>query len=85
MGITTVSSREPNRDIGRAKRAAKDGPVHIADQGRPADVLPSIEDYRRIPSPQASIADLLAMPGTEAIDFEPPRLAGELYRSADLS
>ena len=39
MSITTISSRELNQDIGRAKREAKKGPVIITDRGRPAYVL----------------------------------------------
>lgn len=59
--------------------------VYITDRGRPSHVLLTIEEYQRIAGPRASIADLLAMPGTEPIDFEPPRLDGELWRPADLS
>ena len=43
MTITTVTSRELNHDIGRAKKAAKSGPVFITDRGKPAHVLLSIE------------------------------------------
>ena len=39
MSITTLSSRELNQDIGRAKRAARNGPVIITDRGRPVHVL----------------------------------------------
>ena len=39
MGVHTVSSRELNQDVGRAKRAAEDGPVVITDRGRPSHVL----------------------------------------------
>ncbi len=85
MGITTVSSRELNQDIGRAKKAAKDGPVFITDRGRPSYVLLSIEDYQRISGPQTNIADLLAMPGDADIEFEPPRLDDVVWRPADLS
>jgi prevent-host-death family protein len=77
MNITTLSSREFNQDTGRAKRAANDGPVYITDRGRPSHVLLTIEEYQRITGAQANIAELLAMPGTEDIDFEPPRLSGE--------
>ena len=45
MTTTTLSSRELNQDVGRAKRAARLGPVFITDRGRPAHVLLSIEDY----------------------------------------
>ncbi|TPM47762.1 type II toxin-antitoxin system Phd/YefM family antitoxin [Mesorhizobium sp. B2-3-2] len=44
MMITTLSSRELNQDLGRAKRAAKEGPVIITDRGRPVHVLLSFDE-----------------------------------------
>lgn len=85
MTITTLSSREFDQDASRAKKAAQQGPVFITDRGRPAHVLLTIEEYRKIIGNQANIADLLAMPADDAIDFEPKRLRGELSRPADLS
>ena len=73
MTITTLSSREFNQDSNRAKKAAREGPVFITDRGRPAHVLLSIEEYQRLTSSRPKIADLLAMPGAEDIEFEPPR------------
>ncbi len=82
--ITTLSSREFNQDAGRAKRAAKDGPVFITDRGRPSHVLLSIEDYKRLTDTSENIADLLAMPGIEDVEIEiPPRK--QRPRIADLS
>jgi prevent-host-death family protein len=83
--ITTFSSREFNQDTGRAKRAARRGPVFITDRGRPAHVLLTIDEYWRLTDAGASIVDMLAMPGTAEIDFEPPRLRGRLSRPADFS
>ena len=80
----TVSSREFNQDTSGAKRAAREGPVFITDRGRPAHVLLTIEDYRRLACASAGIAELLAMPGVEDIEFEPVR-AGNIYRPADLA
>lgn len=85
MAITTLSSREFNQDAGRAKRATKTGPVFITDRGRPAHVLLSIEDYRKLSGTHESILDLLAMPEAAEIDFEPPRLSDGFPRPADLS
>jgi prevent-host-death family protein len=85
MSTTTVSSREFNQDVSKAKRAALNGPVFITDRGHPAHVLLSIEKYQQITDNKKSIAELLAMPDAENIDFEPPRLNKELYRPADLS
>ena len=85
MTITTLSSREFNQDTSRAKKAAQSGPVIITDRGRPAHVLLTIEEYQRVTHSQTSIVDLLAMPGVADIDFEPPRLNGDLYRPANLA
>ena len=85
MAITRLSSREFNQDTSRAKRAAKRGPVFITDRGRPSHVLLTVEEYQRITEGQKSVADLLAMPATADIEFEPARLRGDLHDSADLS
>jgi len=84
MTVKTVSSREFNQDVSGAKRAANDGPVFITDRGRLAHVLMSIEEYQRLTGGSATIGELLALPGSEDIDFDPPRADG-LYRPADLS
>jgi prevent-host-death family protein len=74
MAITKLSSREFDQDTGRAKRAAKRGPVFITDRGRPSHVLLTVEEYQRLTKGQKSIVDLLAMPKAADVDFEPPRL-----------
>lgn len=74
MSITTLSSREFNRDSSRAKKAALEGPVFITDRGRPSHVLLTIDAYQRINGAQASIIDALAMPNASEIEFEPPKL-----------
>lgn len=84
MTLTTFSSREFNQDASKAKKAAKSGPVVITDRGRPAHVLLTYEDYKRLSFGRTRIADLLAMPGVEAIEFDPPR-ATDLATAADLS
>lgn len=83
--ITTLSSREFNQDTGRAKRAAKEGPVFITDRGKPAHVLLSIQAYRALTRKRKSLADALAMPGAELVDFEAPRLGGGPVQPADFS
>jgi prevent-host-death family protein len=85
MTITTLSSREFNQDAGGAKKAAERGPVFITDRGRPAHVLLTIEEYRRLSDKRENIADLLASPATAGVEFEPPRWPGKLHRPADLS
>jgi len=84
VAITTLSSREFNQDSNRAKKAAKDGPVFITDRGKPAHVLLSIEEYERLTGDRPKIADLLAMPVGEDIEFNPPR-AVIGARAADFS
>jgi len=85
VAITTLSSREFNRDTSRAKKAARKGPVFITNRGRPAHVLLSIEEYQKITKKHENILDMLAMPGVGDIDFEPTRLGDELIRPADFS
>lgn len=80
MSITTISSREFNQDAGGAKRATRRGPVIITDRGRPAHVLLSFDDYRKLAGKQPSIVELLAMKGGDAIAFEPPRVRNRLQR-----
>jgi hypothetical protein len=72
--ITTMSSGELSQDANRALQAAIKGPVFIADLGRPAHVLLTIEDYQKLVDSRASIVDQLGMPGVEDIEFDPPRL-----------
>jgi len=85
MSVTTVSSREFNQDVSKAKRASVNGPVFITDRGHPAHVLLTIEQYQKITDKKESIIDLLAMPDAADIDFDPPRLSNEIIRPADLS
>lgn len=73
MTTTTVSSREFNQDVTRAKRAAELGPVFITDRGRPAHVLLSIDDYRRLARSHRSIVEALSMPGLSGIELVVPR------------
>lgn len=77
--VCMVSSREFNRDVGRAKRAAKDGPVVITDRGRPAYVLMNHDEYLRITGPRKSLVDLLRQDDPEAdFDFEFPKLSNNM-------
>jgi prevent-host-death family protein len=84
VSITTLSSREFNQDSSRAKKAAEKGPVFITDRGRPAHVLLSIEEYRRLTGGGRSLLDIVA-DRSEAgdFDFDPPKLEGPLARDVD--
>ena len=84
MAITTLSSRQFNQDASKAKKAAEAGPVFITDRGRPAHVLLTFEEYKKITGARTKIADLLAMPGIEDVELAIPPLR-DLAQPADLS
>ena len=73
MTITTLSSREFNQDVTRAKKAAKNGAVFITDRGKPAHVLLSIEEYQRLTGKRRNLVEALSMPGITDIEIEFPR------------
>lgn len=83
-GVTSVSSREFNQDTGRAKRAARRGPVVITDRGKPSHVLLTFEDYNRLASRGLTVIDVLGMPaGIEDVELDIPALR-EPAKPADL-
>jgi prevent-host-death family protein len=82
MTLTTLTSREFNRDASGAKKAARRGPVFITDRGRPAHVLLTIEDYRRLADGNMSLIEALAQPDAD-FEFKPPRVGG-MVKPADL-
>lgn len=67
--MLTMSSREFNHDIGKAKRASHTKPVLITERGQPTHVLLSYQEYQLIINTQPKITDLLSM--AVDIDFEP--------------
>ena len=72
VAITTLTSREFNQDVARAKRAAAAGPVVVTDRGRPSLVLVTYEDWLQLSGKSMTIAE--ALTGTLAaaeIDFDP--------------
>ena len=78
MAITTLTSREFNQDLARAKRAAASGPVIITDRGSPAHVLLSFEDYRKLSGECRNLLDAMSMKGLSDIDFDPPRISPDI-------
>ena len=86
MGITTLSGREFNQDIARAKRAAESGPVIITDRGSPAFVLQRYDDWRQQTGarPGVSLLEALADPASADVEFEPPKVTGAIGRAAEL-
>jgi prevent-host-death family protein len=84
MPIVTFSSREFNQDVGKAKKCARDNPVIITDRGKPAHVLLSIEQYRRITRSEKNILDLLALPSAADIEIDPPKLGKSFLQPVKL-
>lgn len=84
MTITTLSGRELNQDLGKAKRAANEGPVIITDRGKPTHVLVSFEEYKRLSGKQQTLGELLASPEPEDFDLPLPE-RNERARPVDLS
>lgn len=76
-----VTSRDFNKDVSAAKRAAAAEPVIITDRGEPSHVLLSIEQYRRLVADQRSIVDWLS--ADDGIGLAPERVDLSL-KSPDL-
>jgi hypothetical protein len=71
MPIKSLSSRELNQDLGRAKRAAK--------SGRPAYVLSTFEDHQKTQDKKfVSLLDAIAMPEDD-IEWEDELPVGGFY------
>lgn len=83
--MQSISSREFNQDVGKAKRAAEKEPVFITDRGTPAHVLLTVDQYYKLIHSSKSVADLLAMPDCTDIEFEPVRDMDSNLREVDLS
>lgn len=65
----TMTSREFNRDVSAAKRAAESGPVTITDHGRRAHVLLTAAEYDRLVGQTELVGTRLRMIGGEDIDL----------------
>jgi hypothetical protein len=85
MTVTTISSREFNQDVSRAKRAAEAGSVFVTDRGRPAYVLLQYEAHQRLVGPPKSLLDAVAMPGSDDIVFDPSRMGAGVFQVPDLT
>lgn len=68
---TTMNARESNRDVGLAKRRAKEGPVIITDRGEPAYVLPTIEEHRKRNGSGESLVGRLSTEDGLNFEFRP--------------
>lgn len=83
--MRSISSREFNQDVSKAKRAAEQGPVFITDRGTPAHVLLTIEAYHKLIKEESSVASVLSMPESADIDFVPDRSTESSLRKVDFS
>jgi len=73
MATTSLTSRELNHDVGRAKKAAEAGPVVITDRDKPSHVLMTCGEFERLTGKRHNLVDALTMPGLSNIDFDPSR------------
>jgi PHD/YefM family antitoxin component YafN of YafNO toxin-antitoxin module len=64
---------------------AKLGPVIITERGRPANVLMTYDEYRRLVGKPRSILERLAMPESEDIELDLPERTIEPFRDVDLT
>lgn len=83
--MSTITSRDFNRDVSAAKRAAEQGPVTITDHGKRSHVLLTAADYDRLTNQSELMGNRLQMPEGEHIDLEiPPRTSASSYRIPEL-
>lgn len=78
MAITTMSAREFNQQVGKAKKAAEGGPVFITDRGEQTHVLLNVQEYRKITCKGPTLSEMLWYSPLAEIDpdFEFPRIHG---------
>ena len=84
--MKTVSSREFNRDVGGAKRAAKSEPVFITVRGEPSHVLLSIQQFRSLTNTGETAleeAERINAACPTNFEWEPPRRMTDLPKPAD--
>lgn len=69
--MESITSREFNHDVSRAKRDSVNGPVVITDRGRPSHVLMSIQEYERLRGAEVDIFHQLSTDDGIDIEFDP--------------
>lgn len=84
MVETTITSREFNRDVSAAKRAAAKGPVVITDHGRPSHILLTVEDFDRLTGRQELMGDRLWKNQDPGFDLDLPERHLEAAREIEL-
>ncbi|WP_375429630.1 type II toxin-antitoxin system Phd/YefM family antitoxin [uncultured Sphingomonas sp.] len=70
MNAQTFTSRDFNREPGRIKRAAADGPVIITERGKPIMAVMPYAEFERLKGPPANILDALDMEDVGDIDID---------------
>ena len=83
--MTTLSSREFNQNVTKAKKASLKGPVFITDRGAVSHVLLSIDEYQKIMPEEGSILELLSMPEAADIELESGDFGSQTVRPEDFS
>lgn len=75
--MSTMTSREVDRDVGAAPQTAAEGPLFITDNGETAYVLLPLREYRRLPAERNDLVDPLSMEDDSDLEVEPISLAPE--------
>ncbi|MGO1590421.1 MAG: type II toxin-antitoxin system prevent-host-death family antitoxin [Ancrocorticia sp.] len=81
---TTITSREFNRDVSAAKRAAEQGPVTITDHGRPSHVLLTAREFDQLSGGQEPMGDRLWRDQDPSIGLDLPERRVAPERQLDL-
>ncbi len=71
--MRTFTSREFNREPGRIKRAAAEGPVVITERGKPIMAVLAYGTYESLRDGSGTILDALDMEGVGDIEIDFPR------------
>lgn len=81
--MKTITSQDVITLTATTREAVRTGPVIVEEKDGIALVLMTLTEYEREDRGTHRITDLLALPGAEEIDFEPP-LSQEFSRAAEL-
>ncbi|WP_173157392.1 type II toxin-antitoxin system prevent-host-death family antitoxin [Brevibacterium permense] len=81
--MTTMSSREFNRDVSAAKRAARHGPVTITEHGRRTHVLLTADEYDQLSGRSDLVGDALVIHDDDS-DLDLPHRSQRSLRVPEL-
>ena len=81
MQMNRVTSKNVHQDVSEIKHAELSSSVMMSGRGQLARGVLSPREYEKIPVQQPSITELLSMPATDDIVFEPSK-ANTLYQPA---